>query len=177
MSDRRPRYACAYVLRDRHAGCHSLDVLLGALRSEIGRGRPHKPERIEALTGIDQPSDPGPQQINTFDPANLLEILLDPLTVPEIRGRMHLMQTAVHPIDQERPVAHRRVQDFAGAQVALALAIDHPAQPVRADVRDHHRRPALHWPPGQMPFHDPDGPFLRHHGNRLWEKGCGGIRS
>lgn len=43
--------------------------------------RPRNPERLEALPPFEQRRYSGSQGIDTFDPTNPLEILLDPLTV------------------------------------------------------------------------------------------------
>lgn len=70
------------MVGDRRTGCGSLDVRLGALRSEVGCGRPHKPECVKALTGVEQVSDPRPQEVMAFEPANLLHLELSPPEPP-----------------------------------------------------------------------------------------------
>ncbi|MFJ7217778.1 hypothetical protein [Amycolatopsis sp. NPDC098790] len=48
----------------------------------------------QALTGFDQLSDPRAKWVNPLKPANLLEVVLAPLTGLEISTRMHHVQTA-----------------------------------------------------------------------------------
>lgn len=156
------------MLRYRHTGRDSLDVISSFLHAEVGGGCSHEPERVEPSAAIGQRGEACSQRIVTFDPADLLEILSDPLALLEISGRMQSVETAVHRIDEEWSVAHHCVRDLAGAQVALALAVHHPTKPVRTDLCDHHLRP-VHRPPGHMPLYDLDSPFLGHHSTRLEE--------
>ncbi|AGM07111.1 hypothetical protein AORI_4527 [Amycolatopsis keratiniphila] len=147
-------------------GRDSLDVISGLLRTEVGGGCSHEPERVEPPAAVGQLDDACSQRIVTFDPADLLEVLRDPLALLEISGCVQSMETAVHRVDKERSVAHHCVRDLTGAQVALALAMHHPAKPVRADFYDHHVW-SVHRPPGHMPLYDLDSPFLGHHDTRL----------